>query len=509
VKAGSRSFLKKRTKKLLFINARLVRVMIRRVAQVFWLLFSKENCVIFPLCLGGCDLAPKYHTPIVQVPVTYTESQDWRPATPSDALPRGAWWQVYNDPLLNTLEVRLSTENPSLAAQAAIYDQARAVVAEAEAGLLPNIGLGAHISQDRQSNHRPLRGRDEPNQYMDNAINTQATYEIDIWHKVANAVKAGRASAIASAADLETLRLSLHAELAHEYFTLRGLDALSGLLKNTVDSYQRAVTLTHNRFVGKIASGVDVTRAAAQLDDAQAQASDIAARRAQTVHAIAILIGVPPAALTITPEPVPVRVPAVQAGLPAQLLQRRPDVAAAERLVAAANAEIGVTRAAFYPNISLNAVLGFQDTGFNLFNLPNSFWSVGPGISLPLFEGGLRTAEESAAVAAYKEAVASYKGTVLNAFADVEDQLALLHWLGQEQRQEDAAVADARQTLDLAFTLYKDGATNFLDVVTAQTAELQAERGALNINTRRVLASVALIRALGGGWTAADLPSKA
>jgi NodT family efflux transporter outer membrane factor (OMF) lipoprotein len=465
---------------------------------------------LFLLCLlvSGCDLAPKYHAPVTAIPVSYTEAAQWQRAAPADDLPRGDWWSIYNDTVLDGLEARVESGNPGFAAEAAVLDQSRALVAQAQAGLLPNIGIGGHITTNRQSARRPLRSANQPNQFMDNAIDTQATYEIDFWDKIANAVKAGKASASATAADLETLRLSLHAELATDYFTLRGLDAQAALLARTVDAYQQALTLTQNRFAGKIASGLDVARAATQLDDARAQQSDITARRALSVHAIALLVGVPPASLAIAPAPVQVKVPQLDAGAPASLLQRRPDVASAERLVAAANVEIGVTRAAFYPNISLNAVLGLQDTGFNMFNLPDSFWTVGPGLTLPLFEGGLRTAEVEAAKAAYRQAAAAYKETVLGAFGDVEDQLALLHWLGEEQAQENAAVADASKTLTMAMALYKDGATNFLDVVTAQTAELQAERNALDIKTRRVVATVALIRALGGGWQRTELAAR-
>jgi NodT family efflux transporter outer membrane factor (OMF) lipoprotein len=412
---------------------------------------------------------------------------------------------MFRDPELDTLEQRIDGSNPDLQAAAANYDQSRALVAEAQAGLMPQLGIGGHVSENRQSAHRPLRSAHQPNEYLDNAIDTQATYEIDIWRKVANEVKSGRAAAAASQADMEALQLSLHAELANDYVTLRGLDAQLGLLSQTVATYRQALTLTQNRFAGHIASGIDVARAATQLDDAQAQQSDLAASRALAEHAIATLIGVPPALLSIPPSTAQITLPAVDAGLPSQLLQRRPDVASAERLMQAANAQIGVARAAFYPNISLNLIFGFQDTGFNMFNLPDSFWSVGPGITLPLFEGGLRTAEETAAVAVYRRTVASYKSTVLDAFGEVEDQLALLHWLGEEQTLETAAVRDAGQTLAMSMALYRDGATSFLDVVTAQTAELQAERSALGIHTRRANASVDLIRALGGGWSPAAL----
>jgi NodT family efflux transporter outer membrane factor (OMF) lipoprotein len=457
------------------------------------------------LLAGGCDLAPKYHSPVIAVPVSYKEAAGWQQAQPADGVKRDAWWRVFHDPELDALEQRIDVSNPDLQAAAAIYDQARALVAEAQAGLLPDLGIGGHISANRQSARRPLRSAHQPNQYMDNAIDTQATYEIDLWRKVANEVKSGKAAAAASEADMQSLRLSLHAELADDYVTLRGLDAQRNLLAHTVDTYRQALTLTQNRFAGHIASGIDVARAATQLDDAQAQASDISASRALALHAIATLVGVPPSQLSIPPSDASMTVPPVNPGLPSQLLQRRPDVASAERMMQAANAQIGVARAAFYPNISLNLIFGFQDTGFNMFNLPDSFWSVGPGITLPLFEGGLRTAEENAAVAVYRRTVASYKATVLDAFGEVEDQLALLHRLGDEQNSEDAAVHDARRTLAMSMALYRDGATSFLDVVTAQSAELQAERNALTIRTRRASATVDLIRALGGGWRSANL----
>jgi NodT family efflux transporter outer membrane factor (OMF) lipoprotein len=464
---------------------------------------QKNFCsLVLVLLVAGCDLAPRYHAPVVATPVTYAEAAPWQIARPADTVPRGAWWRVFNDPTLNELEPRVDSANPDLQAAAAIYDQARALLSEAQAGVFPQLQLGGHITTNRQSDHRPLRGVNEPNQYLDNAIDTQATYEVDIWDRVANSIKAGKAAAGASEADLESARLSLHAELATDYFTLRGLDAEAQLYANTVQSYSQALTLTQNRFAGKIASGMDVSRAAAQLHDAQAQATDIAARRALIAHAIAILVGVPPAELQIPPALINVHVPPTGAGLPASLLQRRPDIASAERSVAAANAEIGVVRAAFYPNISINLALGLQDTGFNLYSLGNSFWSVGPGATLPIFEGGLRTAEVKAAFAVYRRTVADYRATVLDAFRDVEDELASLHWLGDELTQEEQAVAAARQTVTMSMALYKDGATNFLDVVTAQTAELQAERAALDIRTRRLEASVSLIRALGGGWVA-------
>ena len=467
---------------------------------------SLSACAVAGALLAGCDLAPRYHVPVVAVPVAYSEAARWQKAAPADGFPRGTWWEIYRDPVLNGLETRVDTANPDLQEAAAVYDQARALAAEAAAGAYPNLGVGANISANRQSNRRPLRGAHEPNQYMSNGVDAQASYEIDIWDKIANEVKAGKEAAAASAADLATVSLALHAELASDYFTLRGLDAEANLLARTVGTYQQALTLTQNRFAGHIASDIDVARAATQLDDARAQASDIQAWRALAVHAIAVLIGEPPASLSVVTAPVQVAVPALDSGVPATLLQRRPDIAASERQVAAANAQIGVARAAFYPNISLNGIVGLQDTGFDIFTLNDSVWSIGPSLTLPIFEGGLLRAKENASVAVYRRTVATYKATVLDAFGEVEDQLALLHWLGDEQREEDAASSDAGRTLSGALTLYKDGATSILDVVTAQTAEMQAERNALDIRTRRVSASVALIRALGGGWARSDLP---
>ena len=459
------------------------------------------------LALAGCDLAPKYQVPVVSVPVDYKEAGRWQQAKPADTLPRGAWWTMYIDPTLNSLEKRIDSGSPDLAAGLAIFSQARAISQEAEAGLYPTLVVGGRANENRQSNRRPFRGRGQPNQTLDNAITAQADYEVDLWDRVANSIKTGKASAQASAADLETLRLSLHAELASDYVTMRGLDVEAGLLRETVVAYGKALTLVQNRLAGKIGSELDVTRAQTQLSFAQAQETDLISRRALLEHAIAVLVGVPPAELTIPPEHLDLHVPAVAVGLPSTLLERRPDIAATERIMAATNATIGVARAAFYPTISLNMLYGLEDSGFNLFSLPNDFWSFGPGLVMPVFEGGLRRAEEAAAVAAYQLAVANYKQTVLVAFQEVEDELSLLHLLGDEEKSEDLAVAAAKRTVSLSLTLYTDGAISYIEVVTAQEAELQAEQTAIELHTRRMQASVALIRALGGGWESRDLPS--
>jgi NodT family efflux transporter outer membrane factor (OMF) lipoprotein len=461
----------------------------------------------FTFALAGCDLAPAYHPPAVASPVSFKELGPWQPARPADAAPRGAWWEVYGNPELNELEAQVNVSNQTLAAAAAIYDQARAYAQEAEAGLFPTIGVGGDLSSNRQSAHRPLRSATQPTYYGANTLDAQAHFEVDLWGRIHDFVAAGKASAQASDADLEALRLSLHAELANDYVTLRGLDEEIALLNTTVDAYAKALTLVQNRFQGDIASGVDVAQAQTQLESAKAEISDVMSRRQLLEHAIATLVGRPAPAFSLALSAMPLQQPAIPPGVPSTLLQRRPDVAAAERRAAAANELIGVAKAAFYPALSLNLLGGFQDTGLNLFSLPESIWSVGPSVSLPLFEGGLRRAELVGAKGAFEQATAQYRATVLDAFQDVEDNLALLHWLTQAISDEDAAVAAARRSVNLALTLYRDGAENYLQVVTAQTAELTAERTALDLRTRRMQASVGLIRALGGGWTNADLPS--
>ena len=458
------------------------------------------------LAFSGCDLAPPYKAPLVSVPVDYKEAGKWQEAKPADTAPRGEWWRIYNDNTLNELEGRIDSGSPDLAAALAVYNRALAISDEAVAGLFPTLAVGGRSTENRQSNRRPLRRPGQPNQYLDNAITAQASYEVDVWERVANTIRSGKAAAQASAADLETVRLSLHAELASDYVTMRGLDVETQLLRETVFAYGKALELVQNRLAGKIASELDVTRAQTQLSFAQAQLTDQQSRRALLEHALAVLVGVSPSELSIPSVPIDLQVPVVAAGLPSTLLQRRPDIASTERIVAASNAAIGVARAAFYPTISLNVLLGLEDTGFNLFGAPNDLWALGPGLFLPVFEGGLRRAQEAAAVAAYELAVANYKQTVLTAFQDVEDELSLLRLLGEEEKSENAAVKAAKQTVAISLSLYKDGAISYLEVVTAQESELQAEQTSIELHTRRMEASVGLIRALGGGWELSDLP---
>jgi NodT family efflux transporter outer membrane factor (OMF) lipoprotein len=456
--------------------------------------------------LGGCDLAPRYRLPTTSVPAQYAEQETFQIARPADNSARGPWWVLFGDPQLNMLEAQLDTANPNLSVALESFKRAQALAAQANAGLYPQVNLGRHVYYDRQSDNRPLRGAHQPNEFLDSTISAAATYEIDLWGRVANQIRSGRAAAQASAADLQSISLSLHAELASSYAALRGYDAEAEVLTKAVNAYGQSLQLTQNRFTGKISSGIDVSRAEQQLASAQAALSDIAEKRALAVHAVAVLVGRVPAQLHIEPKAPAMRLPDISPGLPSTLLERRPDVAAAEREMAAANAQIGVARAAFYPSFSLNAMYGFQNTAVNPFSLRDELWSLGPGLAMPLFEGGLRHAELAAALAAYRQTVGEYRQTVLTAYQQVEDALAALHWLGQETRQEQAAVDAARHSVQMATNLYKDGATSFLDVVVAQTAELQSEQALADLRTRRMQAAVSLVRALGGGWSIQDLP---
>jgi NodT family efflux transporter outer membrane factor (OMF) lipoprotein len=390
-----------------------------------------------------------------------------------------------------------------------VYQQARAYVAEAEAGLYPQVGLGAQFSGNRQSNTRPLRiDGGGPDRYGAQTIDAAASYEVDLWGQVRNAVAAGKTLAKASAADLATTRLSLHAELASDYFALRGLDAQLDLLASTVEAYQRALELTQARFSGRIASGMDVARAQTQLDAARTEVSDVEAQRDALQDAIASLIGQPASSFSLARAELTETTPDIPTGVPSTLLQRRPDIVSAEEQVQAANAMIGVAKAAFYPTLILTATGGFNSTGLNLLQLPDSMWSIGPTLAFPLFEGGLRDAEEKSAWAKLHQSVAFYRASVLQAFEEVEDNLSLIYWGRRELADAQAGEEAAAHTLSMAMDLYRNGANSYLEVVTAQTALLQAQQTVIDLRARLLEADVALVRALGGGWDRHDLDKK-
>jgi NodT family efflux transporter outer membrane factor (OMF) lipoprotein len=458
------------------------------------------------IAVSGCHLAPPYHVPTVSVPEAYKEEGSWLAAAPSDALSRGAWWLRYDDPTLTSLEAKVDAANPDIGAAAARFAQARALAAEANAGRYPTLGAGALVTHDRQSDNRPLRSPAQPAEYRDYSVGAVLSYEVDLWGRVRDLAAIGRASAQASAGDLESVRLSLHAELAIDYFNLRGLDSELQLLKDTEAAYQRALELTRSRHTGGAASGLDVARAETQLDSTAAQITDTTARRALTEHAIARLVGESPSSFSVAFSGRLAAVPGLPVGVPSTLLERRPDISAAERRVAAANAGIGVARAGYFPRITLTAQGGFESTGSTgWLTSPNRYWLIGPQALLAVFDAGAHRAEVQRAKAVMDESSERYRAIVLSAFQEVEDNLSLIELTKTEYNQQSDAAAAALRALDLANNRYVNGAVDYLEVVISQTAALQAKRVLLSLQSRELAASVGLIRSLGGGWKTEDL----
>jgi len=457
--------------------------------------------------LSACSLAPDYKVPETATPSAFKEAGLWSQAKPADSLPREAWWRLYGDATLNDLEDRIEVSNPTLAEAMARYEAAQGLLEEAQYAQFPILTAGGHATRNRQSDNRPLRSASQPSTYNDNLAGGVLSWDLDLWGRVRNEVAAGKAEAQASFADLQSIRLSLQAQLADRYIELRGLDAQTELLHNAIRIYQKAFDITDDRHAKGIASGLDVSRAQAQFENAEAEFSDVQARRALLEHAIASLVGEPASSFSISAQRVHLNLPKTPTGVPSLLLQRRPDIAAAERRVAATNAEIGVARAAFYPNISLSALAGFQNTGNDgLFAAPDAYWALGPSMAFTVFDAGRHEGQLAIAKAGNSAAAAAYRVAVLHAFQDVEDNLALLARLSDEASAEARSVAAATRTQDLALALYQNGALGFLDVVVAQTTALQAQQAALSIETRRIQASVDLIHGLGGGWDDSALP---
>ncbi len=455
--------------------------------------------------LLGCSMAPTYKKPEVALPAAYKETTSiWQPAQPADSQPRGDWWKAYGDNALNDLVARLDAANADLAAAAARFDQATAYAAQARAGYAPTVGAGAFTTRNKQSTHRALRSSTQPTYYDDNSVGLLASYEVDLWGRVRNSVASGEAGAQAAADDFQSIHLSVRAELVNDYLALRMLDAQTQLLTDEVTSYTKALELTQNRFAGGIDSALDVSRAKVQLETAKAKQSDTAASRALYEHAIATLIGEPASSFTIVPAVVDIQVPAIPVGLPSTLLQRRPDVAAAERRLFAANASVGVAKSAFFPSVMLNAAGGYESTyQAGWLTAPNLFWSVGPTVFLTLFDAGRRDAIVAQAEAGYKIAGAQYRSTVLRAFEEVEDNLSLLNDLTEEGAALGEAVNDTGRALEIAMNRYREGASSYLDVVVAQASAQQVRLDELNVRRRKLQASVNLVRALGGGFDAA------
>src|SRR6202453_1649945 len=454
--------------------------------------------------LVACSLAPRYQRPDTESPpATYKEASGRRLATPSDTEPRGPWWAVLRDTALDALEAQVTDANQDLKAAFARLQEARAQTRIVRAAQFPGATADASANRTKASVNSPTYDSRDPAEYGDLIAGVSLSYEIDVFGRVRNTIAGARATEQATAGDVAALDLDLRADLASNYFELRGLDAQQELLDHTVADYQKALRLTEFLYRGGLAAKSDVQQARAQLELARTQAEDIRLRRAQTEHAIATLVGQQASSFKLPPRPLQLgsEPPPIDLGLPSQLLERRPDVAAAERRVAAANARIGVTRAAFFPVFSLAGAAGTESYSLaNWMLAPSRLWSIGPQGVLPLFDGGLRRAQSASAVAAYDEQVANYRATVLTAFQEVEDNLAALRQLEQENSSQAAAVTATKGALDQANHRYRSGLVTYLEVVATENAALAARIAAINIDTRRLTASVLLIRALGGDW---------
>jgi NodT family efflux transporter outer membrane factor (OMF) lipoprotein len=459
--------------------------------------------------LTGCTVGPKYQRPAAEVPPVYKEVGDWKPAQPNDQNLSGNWWEVFQDPQLNGLEAQVNVSNQNLKAAEAQYTQARALVRYERANYFPTVSVNPSATRNRISNHRPASVVANGITYNDYQIPFELSYQLDVWGRVRRTVESYREQAQASAADLAAVNLSMHAQLALDYFQARTLDAEEQLLNSTVTQYEQALALIESRYAGGIASDLEVQQARTQLETTRAQAIDVGVARAQFEHAVAVLMGKPPASFSLAPLPLTMPPPPIPVGLPSELLERRPDIAAAERLMASANAQIGVAKSAYYPLLNLAAAGGFESGSITtLLTGPSIFWSVGPSAIFTLFDVGRRRAASDQAIAAYDQAVANYRQTVLTGFQQVEDNVAALRILEHEAQVQNTAVDAAEKYLVLANTRYAGGVTSYLEVTTAQSAALSDEVTAVNILGRRMVDAVLLVQALGGGWDSSSLPER-
>jgi len=462
------------------------------VFQRFW----AASCTV--LALAGCAVGPNYERPPAETPPAYKESKDWVLARPADAQPKGNWWEVFGDPVLSGLMEQVQVSNQTLAAAEARYRQASATVGAARAGLFPTVGASAGATR---------AGRGEGSGATTYDASLAARWEVDLWGRVRRQVEAASAGEQASAADLENVRLSLQAQLATAYFALRVADAGRELLEQNIKAIETSFRIAQNRYVAGVVAKVDVVTAEAQLKSVQAQELDLRATRAQLEHAVAVLVGKPPAMFALEPVRFELRLPEIPPGLPSRLLERRPDVAAAERRMAAANERIGIAQAAYFPSLSLTGSGGVSGTSVStLFNSSSLAWSLGAGLGLTLLDFGAREAEVKIARAGFDESVAAYRQSVLAAFQDVEDSLATLRWLAEENQVQRDAVRLARESVQLTLNQYKAGTVGYLNVVLLQAAQINEERQAVTLVGRQLAATVALIRALGGAW---DSPAPA
>jgi NodT family efflux transporter outer membrane factor (OMF) lipoprotein len=459
------------------------------------------------LLLAACELGPNYHRPSAPVPTAFKELKGWSVAKPQDQIDRGAWWSVYDDPILNGLEDQVRVSNQNLKQAEAAYRAAVAAAVEARAGLFPT--LGATASGQRSAGSSGGGTTTGGKIVSSFSADADVSWAPDIWGKVRRATEAGIANAQASAADLAAATLSAQGALATDYFELRAQDSLYSLLDDTANAYRRALQITRNQYDAGTAARSDIISAETQLDAVEAQKINVGVQRAQLEHAIALLTGQPPADLTIAPAPLSDRIPVTPPGVPSTLLERRPDIAAAERQMQQENAAIGVAIAGFYPTITLSGLAGFASAEIGgLLALSNGVWSIGASAAETLYSGGALTAAEQLAKANYDAAVANYRQTVLTAFQQVEDQLAALRILEQEAAAEEKAVQSAHQAVTITLNEYRAGTVAYTSVITAQAIELADEQAALTIRENRIVASATLIQDLGGGWNTAELPAQ-
>jgi NodT family efflux transporter outer membrane factor (OMF) lipoprotein len=459
----------------------------------------------------GCKVGPNYRRPQAPAPPAFKEAppEGWKQAQPQEAADKGKWWEIYRNDELSRLEEQVNLSNQNVKVFEAQYREARDQAAIARSSLFPSISVSPGLTNARTS--ATLNPNNQVNfvagsrtQYT---VPVQVSYTADIWGSIRRSITAARAQAQVSAADLANARLAYQTELAQYYFQMRGLDAQENLLRRTVEAYKQNLDLTNVRAEAGVAAESDVLQAQTQLSTAQAALVDIGVARAQYEHAVAVLTGVPPAQLTLAATPLNAQPPAIPVALPSALLERRPDIAAAERQAAAANEQIGIAKSAYYPSLTLGATLGLESTrAGSLFTWPSRFWTVGPQLGEIIFNGGRRRAQVDLEKAAYDATAAAYRQTVLAAFQQVEDNLAALRVLEQEAQAQDQAVRDAAATLDIIVEQYKAGTANYLQVITAETTLYQNQRTAIDVQTRRMIASVTLVEALGGGWDTSQLP---
>jgi len=473
--------------------------------------------VLVAMAFAGCTVGPKYVKPSVpttpaykeEVPASFKETGQWHTGQPADHASRGNWWEIFRDPELNKLEEQVAVSNQNLKIAEARFRAARAAIRFNRAAQFPTIATTPNASYIRNSDYQSsFPSKIQQVSKADLELPFDLSYELDFWGRVRRSVAAAREEAQATAADYETAKLSLQAELAVDYFELRTADAQKQLLDDTVNAYTDNLQLTTNRFKGGVAPKADVAQAQTQLDATRIEDTDVTVQRAQFEHAIAILIGKPPAEFSVAAAPLDLQPPSIPVGLPSESLERRPDIAAAERRVAEANQQIGIAKAAYFPTVTLGGVAGFAGSqGSNWFGWPSGFWAVGPALAQTLFDGGRRRATSETARANYDATVANYRQTALNAFQEVEDNLAALRILEDEAQQQERAVASSKESLQLFTNRYKGGVDTYLQVITAETVELANERNAIDIERRRMDASVLLVKALGGGWDLTQLPA--